>query len=77
MTLITGDIEQLSSNILDNIRALAEFVEADSIAFKDHGNAESLSITKNGKTFTIKACGNKFDGGFFGYDRSNVEKSYT
>jgi hypothetical protein len=37
------------------------------VEFKDKGNGEELTIHKYGKAYIIKACGNKVDGGFFGY----------
>ena len=63
---ISGNVSNLSEQLITGLSKFAEFIEAD-IEFKDNGNTEELHITKNNETFIIKACGNKIDGGFFGY----------
>ena len=65
--LIRGDLSQLSEQLRAGLRDFAEFIDADLVEFKDRGNGEELTIYKYGKTYIIKACGNKVDGGFFGY----------
>ena len=57
----------LSENLIESMDDFRQFIGADSIEYIDRGNSETLVIHKNDKTFQISACGNKFDGGFFGY----------
>jgi hypothetical protein len=65
--LIRGDLGQLSEQLRAGLRDFADFIDADLVEFKDKGNGEELTIHKYGKAYIIKACGNKVDGGFFGY----------
>jgi hypothetical protein len=65
--LIKGDIGKLSEQLKQGLQHFANFIDADLVEYKDRGNSEELTIHKYGKSYIIKACGNKFDGGFFGY----------
>lgn len=44
---------------------LGSFLGLDSIEMTDFGESEQLTFSKDGKSFSIRALGNKFDGGFF------------
>ena len=50
------------------MRLLAEFAGADSIAYADLGNGEGYTLVKGGRSLVIKARGNKVDGGFLAVD---------
>jgi len=53
----------------EQLQEFGEFIGADKIRYVDFGNGELYVITKGGKEFELRACGNKYDGGFlaFGY----------
>ena len=71
--LIKGDIGKLSEQIKQGLQHFADFIDADLVEYKDNGNSEQLTIHKYGKSYIIKACGNRFDAGFFTYDWGKEE----
>lgn len=53
-----------SENHAQQMKRIAEFMEADSITYKDLGNGKDYILIKGGKSLTLSVRGNKFDGGF-------------
>jgi len=46
------------------MKVLAEFADADSIEYVDHGDSENYILCKGSQKITVKACYNRMDGGF-------------
>jgi hypothetical protein len=67
---ISGDFAQLRESLASDMKHFGDFVGADEIIFKDNGNSEMMTIVKGKNSFIIKACWNRIEGGFFGYDLS-------
>lgn len=66
---IEGDLSSMSDNLKQSMEDFRRFIQADKMVYNDKGNEEVLEIHKNGQVFKLHACGNRVDGGFFGYSQ--------
>lgn len=51
---------------------LADFAGVDEIEYEDLGNGEVYTMRKGGQQLVLKACGNRFDGGFLCVDHPSL-----